>query len=153
EVPAVDAKYTLERREGINMLWVRMPFYAQAHSKQRILNWLISSWRLSGLRKAISEKADVILYSSPSLLGDLGAERLARNIGAKLLFEVRDIWPLTLCELGGVSVSHPFIRLLQWVECRAYRNADMVLSNLKYAWQHMEKHGLDKKKFHWLPNG
>src|SRR3546814_10904002 len=49
--------------------------------------------------------------------------------------------------------SHPFIRFLQWIENRAYRNADIVVSNLKNAHAHMVPHGLDKRKFHWIPNG
>lgn len=151
--PDVNGFYTLERREGVNILWVKMPEYDHAHSKKRILNWFIFGLKILGVRKSLPDSPDVILYSSPSLVGYLGAERLARRLHATLVFEVRDIWPLTLCELGGYAPSHPFIRFLQWIEDRAYRNADLVVSNLKSAWQHMVEHGLKRAKFHWIPNG
>lgn len=153
KLPQVTQRYTLERREGINMVWVQVPRYAQAHSKGRVRNWLLFAWYLRGLSRILPERPDAIVYSSPGLFGYLGAERLARRIGSRLVFEVRDIWPLTLCEVGGYSTRHPFIRAMQWIENRAYRNADVVLSNLKNSWQHMVSHGLDKTKFRWIPNG
>src|SRR5690606_27125812 len=109
--------------------------------------------KIKGLNKIISDKPDVILYSSLSLVGFLGAERLARKNKVPLYFEVRDIWPLSLIEIGGISPSHPFVRFLQWVEDRAYRKSDKVISNLKNSIVHMVSRGLDPNKFHWIPNG
>jgi glycosyltransferase involved in cell wall biosynthesis len=86
-------------------------------------------------------------------VGYLGAEKLARDLSVPLAFEVRDIWPLTLCELGGYSENHPFIRLLQWIEDRAYKNSDFVLSNLKNSYEHMQSRGMKPEKFAWVPNG
>ena len=74
----------------------------------------------------MSDKPDAILYSSPALVGFLGVKYLSNEYpDARLVFEVRDIWPLTLVELGGYSPKHPFIRLLQWIEDKAYRDSDI----------------------------
>ena len=72
---------------------------------------------------------------------------------AKLVFEVRDIWPLTLIDIGGYSPKHPFIKLMQYVEDKAYKYSDKVTSNLPYAYEHMIKRGVSKEKFVWIPNG
>ena len=138
--------------DNFNFVWVKMPTYAEAHSKKRIANWFSFAWKICKL-KDILPKPNVILYSSPSLVGYMGAEKLARDLSVPLAFEVRDIWPLTLCELGGYSESHPFIRLLQWIEDRAYKNADYVLSNLKNSYEHMQNRGMNPEKFAWVPNG
>lgn len=138
---------------NFNFIWLKVPAYVNSKDKQRILNWIVFSWKLLKLSKILNVKPDVILYSSLSLFGYLSAERLAKKYQIPLVFEVRDIWPLTLIEIGGYSPSHPFIKLLQWVEDRAYRNADKVISNLKYAVDHMVAHGLDESKFTWIPNG
>ena len=139
--------------DGFYFVWVKMPDYAQAHSKQRALNWFLFPWRIRKLAGAIPSKPDAILSSSPSPLAFLGAQRLARQFKARLLFEVRDIWPLTLIEIGGYSPKHPFIRLMQWVEDKAYRESDAVVSNLKNAVEHMVGRGLAREKFTWVPNG
>lgn len=142
-----------EISNNMKFVWVKLPSYAEAHSKQRIFNWFIFSNKIRQLRGIIKEKPDLILYSSPSPIGYLGSKWLANFYKSKYCFEVRDIWPLTLLELGGYSKNHPFIRLMQWIEDRAYKKSDFVISNLFNAVEHMQSRGMDKKKFHWIPNG
>lgn len=151
--PRVDQAYEILPMEGFNFVWVKMPSYAGAHSKKRIFNWFAFAWKLRGLKSVLADSPDAILYSSPSLVGFLGAKYLASYYKARLAFEVRDIWPLTLVELGGYSPKHPFIRFLQWVEDKAYREADFVFSNLKNSVDHMVERGMAQGKFTWVANG
>ncbi|WP_090496569.1 glycosyltransferase family 4 protein [Pseudomonas borbori] len=151
--PSIEQAYEIQPIEGFNFVWVKLPAYLEAHSKKRIFNWFAFSWKLRGLKSVIPDPPEAILYSSPSLVGYLGAKYLASYYRARLAFEVRDIWPLTLVELGGYSSKHPFIRFLQWVEDKAYREADVVLSNLKNSVTHMVARGMSRDKFSWIPNG
>lgn len=151
--PEVVDDFQIERIAGFNFVWVKMPDYEHAHSKKRVLNWFLFPWRIQKLARKITAKPDVILCSSPPPIAFLGAQRLAKKFNAKLVFEVRDIWPLTLVEVGGYSPKHPFIRFMQWVEKRAYRDSDAVVSNLKNAVEHMVSLGLDRNRFSWIPNG
>lgn len=146
-------KIRLEPTDGFTFVWVKVPEYREAHSNKRVLNWFVFCFRLLMLKSAIPNKPDAIICSSPSLISYLGAEYLAGKLKAKLIFEVRDIWPLTLTELGGVSPRHPFIRFLQWIEDRAYSKSDRVVSNLKNAAVHMVSRGMHPSKFSWIPNG
>lgn len=149
-----DDTYLVEQiEENFSFVWVNLPEYPEAHSKQRVLNWFKFSWLLRNMANVIPEKPDVILYSSPALIGYLGAKHLANKFKIPFIFEVRDIWPLTLMELGGHSSRHPFIKFMQWIEDRAYKKADYVFSNLYNAVEHMKSRGLDCRKFHWIPNG
>lgn len=151
---SVEGDYRIDKfNENFKFIWLKVPFYEKSTSKRRILNWFEFAYKIKGLNKIIPDRPDVILYSSLSLVGFLGAERLARKNKVPLFFEVRDIWPLSLVEIGGVSPSHPFVRFLQWVEDRAYRKSDKVISNLKNSVEHMVSRGLDPQKFHWIPNG
>lgn len=151
--PAIKEDFWLQAVEGFTFVWVRMPLYENAHSRQRAINWFLFPWRIQRLAKVIKQAPDAILCSSPSVLAFLGARRLAKRFSARLVFEVRDIWPLTLTEIGGYSPGHPFIRLMQWVEDWAYRESEKVVSNLRNAVEHMVSRGMDRKKFFWIPNG
>lgn len=146
---------TLFREQGDGYTMVRLETidYPHAHHKKRILGWAQFGWQLLGLMRRGLPKPDSVLYSSPNLLGFLGAERVARKVGARLVFEIRDIWPLTLTHVGDVSPNHPLIRLMQWIEDRAYRVSDAVISTLPNACEHMVSRGMDRAKFHWIPNG
>ncbi|WP_051143345.1 glycosyltransferase family 4 protein [Oceanicaulis alexandrii] len=142
-----------EMVDGYRFIRIDVPRYAHAHDKRRVLAWIAFSAKLPGLRRTLAALPDSILYSSPHPVGYPGAERLARTCGARLVFEVRDIWPLTLIEIGGYSKRHPFIRVLQWIEDRAYSRADRVVSNLEGAVEHMAARGMDRGKFTWVSNG
>ncbi|MBZ8117578.1 glycosyltransferase family 4 protein [Roseovarius sp. LXJ103] len=142
-----------ERIEGYRFIRIAVPRYAHAHDKRRMIAAAVFSMRLPGLRHRLGARPDTVLVSSPDLMSYLGAERLARACGAKLVFEVRDIWPLSLIEIGGVSPRHPFMRLLQWIEDRAYMRADKALSNLPGAVEHMVARGMERAKFTWVSNG
>ncbi|GAA6177809.1 glycosyltransferase family 4 protein [Sulfitobacter pacificus] len=141
-----------EQIEGYTFVRVPVPRYATAHGKGRIRNWFLFRHRIWALRKTLP-RPDTILYSSPALVPFGGAARLARHFNARLLFEVRDIWPLTLTELGGAAARHPFIRYMQRIENGAYRTCDAALSNLSHAEDHMLAHGLKPGRFTCVPNG
>lgn len=148
-----DGKYLVESVDGVKIVWLRTTRYPSAHSKRRIVSWFIFAWRLRLLSRLVPNRPDVVICSVPALVSFLGAERLARKHGARLIFEERDLWPLTLVELGGYSPRHPFIRFLQWIENRAYRVSDRVVSNLPRAVDHMVARGMAVEKFACIPNG
>lgn len=145
--------YTVSNEGKFKVVHIKVPEYSDAHNGRRILNWSLFAYRLLGLKLFIQQKPDAVLYSSLSLIGVLSAERLSRYYKVPLAFEVRDIWPLTLTEIGGVSKRHPFVCVLQWIEDRAYRVSDRVISNLPRAVDHMVERGMDPQKFSWIPNG
>jgi glycosyltransferase involved in cell wall biosynthesis len=102
---------------------------------------------------AASRSPDVVVYSSPYPFGYLAAHRLARRHHAALIFEVRDLWPLTLTEVLGLAPWHPFVLAAGACERMAYSTADRVVSLLPDAAEHMARRGLDLAKFVYIPNG
>ncbi|WP_228254416.1 glycosyltransferase family 4 protein [Acinetobacter sp. WCHA55] len=149
-----DEEFLFEEREpNFTFIWVNLPKYYGAHDKKRIINEFIFSYKIKKLKKIIKDKPDVILHSSPALITYFGASYLASFFKVPYIFEVRDPWPLTLTEIGGYSKNHPFVLFLQWIEDRAYLRADFVFSNFFNAIEHMQSRGLDRTKFHWVPNG
>ena len=99
------------------------------------------------------ESPDVIIASSAHLLVYKPALRLARAHDAKIIFEVRDIWPLSLVEIAGVHRWHPVVKFMESLERHAYRTADAVVSLMPNALGHMKPRGLAPERFHWIPNG
>jgi glycosyltransferase involved in cell wall biosynthesis len=100
-----------------------------------------------------SGRPDLIIYSSPHPYGFVSAWLLARLFRAKIFFEVRDLWPLSLVELGSVPPGHPLVKVTELIERFAYKSSDHVISLLPSADRHMYKKGLPTGRFTWVPNG
>lgn len=98
-------------------------------------------------------KPDAIIVSSPHPFSIFSARSLARRYAAKLAFEVRDIWPLSVVEINGTPKWHPFVLACVAAERFAYRKSDLVVSLLAGAERHMRERGLSAGKFVYLPNG
>lgn len=155
ENPCLNGKSRLDEQiDGIEYTWLNTPAYA-GNGWGRIRNMLTFLARLHYLSSAIARsfKPDVVIASSTYPLDIWSAHRIARHAGARLLFEVHDLWPLSPIELGGYSRWHPFIVALQAAENYACRNADAIVSMLPNVRDHLVAHGMAPGKLHIVPNG
>jgi len=151
--PSTTGGYTFEDVGGLTYCWVRVPIYRRAMSLGRVFNMIVFMLRLYRLPLGRLPIPDAIVVSSPSLFPIRPAERWARRWGCRLVFEVRDLWPLTLQELGGLSDRHPLVAVMSWFENHAYRVADAVVCVLPAAGPHLEAHGMSPSKLRVIPNG
>ncbi|MCK5905900.1 MAG: glycosyltransferase, partial [Gammaproteobacteria bacterium] len=123
--PTLTDKVFSEVIDGIDYLWLKTPAYKH-NGIARVVNMLFFSMRLLTEKKQILNnfKPDIVIASSPQPFIIRGAKRLAQQTKAKLIYEVRDLWPLSLIELLGISRFHPLILLMQLEENYAYKHAD-----------------------------
>ncbi|MBN1453174.1 MAG: glycosyltransferase family 4 protein [Anaerolineales bacterium] len=152
--PTVSVALTREIVDGVTYHWLKTPAYTENGFKRglNILAFVAQLYRFAGLW--INEvKPDLVITSSTHPLDNLPGKWIARRAKAKLIYEVHDLWPLSLIELGGMSTCHPFIKLVQWAENYAYCHVDYVVSLLPEALPHMQAHGLPPHKFVYVPNG
>jgi hypothetical protein len=151
--PTINNDIEIVKNNNFDFVWIDLPSYDNAHSKKRILNWFIFAYRLTKLIKIIPQKPNFLIYSSPPLIGFLGALIIKFRTKTKLIFEVRDLWPLTLKIMGGYSWYNPFMILMSYIEKIAYKKSDLIISNLSNAFQYIKKFKINKSKYLWLPNG
>ena len=140
--------------DGIRYRWVATPRY-QGNGLGRVRNiWsFLRQVRTDAPRLQRDLRPDVVIASSTYPMDIWVARHIAGPVGAKLVYEVHDLWPLSPIELSGMSPRHPFIRLVQAAEDAAYRDADVVVSMLPKVHDHMASRGLDLRKLHIVPNG
>ena len=140
--------------DGIAYRWVRTPPY-RGNGLGRVKNiWAFLRAVWADTPRLLREfRPDVVIASSTYPMDIWVARRIARRAGAKLVYEVHDLWPLSPIELSGMSPRHPFIRLVQAAEDAAYRDADVVVSMLPKVHAYMASRGLDLRKLHVVPNG
>ena len=143
-----------ETIDGVDYRWIATPPY-RGNGAARVLNMFsfVAGLYTHSRQLAREFKADVVIASSTYPLDIWPARRIARLCGARLLFELHDLWPLSPMELGGYSRWHPFIMLLQAAENTACRHADAIVSILPKVREHLEAHGMAPHKLHIIPNG
>ena len=142
--------------EGVDYYHIPTRIY-QGNGLGRLMNMLDYSRGVRNLTAKIDKAElptpDVLIPSCVHPLAFPPALFLARKYKAKLIYEVRDIWPLSLVELLGVPSYHPLVLWFSQIERTAYREADAVVSLVPNAYEHMGPLGLEKHKFHFIPNG
>jgi glycosyltransferase involved in cell wall biosynthesis len=153
EVPEMNEPYRLQRVDGMQLWWVNTLKYQVAKSLRRILSWLDFEWRLWRMPKAPLPKPDAIIVSSLSLLTILNGFVLRRRYGARLVLEIRDIWPLTITEEGGFSPLNPLVLGLGWIEKWGYRHADAVVGTMPNLGEHVAEVLGTPKPTHCIPMG
>ena len=152
-----DFKGLFKLQEGnIRTLLIKGNRYKETQGVSRILSWLIFSFLLFFIPIKKLPNPDIIIVSSNSLLPILNVVYYFKKKFKKVKFilEIRDIWPLTLIELGGFSSKNIFIRFLAWVEKLGYKKADHIVSLLVNTDNHIKEVLKSKDfKYSWISNG
>lgn len=152
--PVVEGREARETIDGIEYVWLRTPAYA-GNGLSRVRNmaaFILELYRWS--RRGLADfRPDAVIASSTYPLDNYPARSIARRFGARFVYEVHDLWPLSPIELGGYSRLHPFILAMQAAEDYAYRHCDRVVSLLPCAEDYMRSRGLAAGKFVCVPNG
>ncbi|EMK6962294.1 hypothetical protein V9J82_003620, partial [Vibrio cholerae] len=92
---SINGSSKIEELEGVKICWLKTSKYKVAKSIKRIISWFHFEYRLFFFDNSKLPTPDVIVVSSLSILTVLNGLRLKRKYKCRLIFEVRDIWPLT----------------------------------------------------------
>ncbi|TFE34293.1 glycosyltransferase WbuB [Frankia sp. B2] len=113
------------------------------------LSFMVTSVLLGGRPAG---PADVVVVSSPTFFPLGSAWLLARLRGARLVVEVRDLWP-AIFEHLGVLTDRRVLGVLERLELAAYRAADAVVTVTEGFREDIVRRGIAPRKVHVIPNG
>jgi glycosyltransferase involved in cell wall biosynthesis len=152
--PKVCNYLTCEKIDDINYIWLKTLSYRKS-GFMRVLSILSFVFGLILKKNRIISlsKPQIVIASSTYPLDIYPAYLIAKKTTAKLVFELHDLWPLSPIIIGKYSNIHPYIYVMQKAENFACKKCDCYVSLLKNAKDYLIKHGLDGKKFIYIPNG
>jgi len=150
--PKVVGLFDVESVDGIEHYFLRTPKY-HGNGIGRTINMAVFVIQLMLFIPYFffRLRPDCVIASSVYLFDTIPALLLAKLSGGSFVREIRDLWPLTLVELGLTTPDSLKSKLLNWTLGISVRNADVVVSTLPFAYLHFEELGISYKKFGCIP--
>jgi glycosyltransferase involved in cell wall biosynthesis len=105
-------------------------------------------WYLQPLKKP-----DVVIGSTVHFFAALSGLVLARRFKVPFVFEVRDVWPDTLVDLGKLNPSGLLAQVMVFVSRFLAKRSDLVVSPLPRVSNYLEDLGAFGVPSLWIPNG
>lgn len=137
----------------IPTLWVKTIAYGSSSAK-RLLGMFLFAVNL--LRPSCTKnlkKPTVILGSTVHLLAAWAGYRLAKRYKVPFVYEIRDVWPETLIDLGKLSSKSIVSKMMAKLSLSLARKASLVFSPLPYLDIYLNENNIDASKFVWISNG
>lgn len=141
-----------EEYDGVRFIWIKTPPYKKNDWK-RALNICVFAWRAYRTARALPESPDVIIGTTFHPLASLSAHAVAVSKQRPFVFEVKDLWPLTMIQFGRLSPKSPVAWGLSLLERYLARRAVKIMTTLPGAVDHYAAIGIPREKTVWIPNG
>lgn len=140
-----------EWHQGVRFVWVRTLPY-RGNTWRRDLN-MLSFLLVFVVAQAREPRPGFVVGSTVDPFAALGGWLAARLRRAAFAFEIRDLWPQTLVDLGALRMGSPGERLLRAIEAFLVRRASTVITLLPGIRDYLEAQGLPTGHVVYLPNG
>jgi glycosyltransferase involved in cell wall biosynthesis len=114
---------------------------------------MLSYCLMVGLVEVGRPAPDVVVGSTVHPFAALTGWYIARRRGARFIYEVRDLWPQTMIDVGEMGASSLAARGLYGLEAFLTRRADVVLTVLPGMTDYLASRGLPTEHVVYLPNG
>ena len=142
--------YRIAWYEGVQFVWVRtFPYRGNNWRRQVNMLTFLAAFLVVQAR---FPPPDAVIGSTVHPFAALGAWIAARLRGARFLFEIRDLWPQTLVDLGALREGSPGERLLRGIEAFLVRRASIVITLLPGLRAYLTERGLPVDRVVYIPN-
>lgn len=147
-------RHVLSRSEyidGVRFIWLRTIPY-RGNGLLRILN-MLSYWLVVQIEQWRLTAPDVVIGSTVHPFAALAGEGVARHRRACFIYEIRDLWPQTLIDMGVLREEGGAARALRAIERRLVHRADAVVTVLPGAKTYLAERGYRPRVLKYIPNG
>jgi glycosyltransferase involved in cell wall biosynthesis len=137
--------------DGVRFVWVRtLPYAGNDH--RRALNMLSYTVGVIAAQQMFPPP-HVVVGSSVHPGAAVAAWLVGGMRRVPFAFEVRDLWPQALIDMGELAEHSPTARALRTMERFLYRRTRIVISLLPRAAEYIRCTGVPEEKIAYVPNG
>lgn len=143
----------LEESDGVTFLWLKTGRY-KGNGIGRIRNMLEYSWRVLRRSSTVDlPDPNIVIGSSVHPLAALAGQKIAHRYRVPFVFEIRDLWPETLIQMGRVSRGGLAAIVLRRLERWLCDKAERIVVLLPRAHEYLKRYDISAEKVVWIPNG
>jgi glycosyltransferase involved in cell wall biosynthesis len=139
--------------DGVSVVFINVLAFRRTTSIARVLGWLQFEYRLLFIDVSNIPKPHYIVASSLSLLSVINGLIFRWKTKAKLVFEVRDIWPMVLTENAGYSRFNPFVMGMRLIEWLGYKYSNAIVATMPNLGEHVKEVLGYPRTVHCIPMG
>lgn len=137
--------------DGVRFVWVRTVPY-RGNSWRRMAN--MASFAVMVVIADLGRpRPDIVVGSTVHPFAALAAWVIAKRRRASFVYEIRDLWPQTLIDIGAMRPNSLGARLLYGIESFLARRADVIVTLLPGVGDYLAGRGLPSQQVRYLPNG
>lgn len=147
-----DSKTTDRVRDGVRFRFLHTPEYRGGLARLRnMIIFTAALLRPSSIRDL--ERPDIVVGSTVHPLAAWAASVLARRARVPFVFEIRDLWPQTLIDMGKLPEHGPVTWLMRRLERALCARATAIITLLPFASEYLIAQGVPAEKVVWISNG
>jgi glycosyltransferase involved in cell wall biosynthesis len=133
-----------ERSKAYDTIWSPVWVNRSTNGRSRVMSWVVYS--VTALARGLTlRRPDVVYASSPHLLAGLSGLVLARAKRAHFVFEVRDLWPQVLIDMGFTKEGSLLHRTMRALESILYVSAEVIVVLTPGVQHELAERGFDEK--------
>ncbi|WP_154795568.1 glycosyltransferase family 4 protein [Occultella kanbiaonis] len=142
---------TFSVRDGVRIHPLWTPGY-RGNGPRRVVDMAWFGARSALRRRSLSD-VDIVIGSSPHPLAACAAAIVARRLDVPFIYEVRDLWPETLIDLGSLQREGVVARSLFAIEAWLVRTAAVTVGVPPLMRSYLDSRDLHPRRYVHIPNG
>ncbi|WP_343907973.1 glycosyltransferase family 4 protein [Nocardioides aquiterrae] len=147
-----DESVTEVQRDGVRWVFIKSSRYSK-NGLSRFRNMLGYAWVASRWARGQSGP-DIVVGTTVHPFAAEAARRLARRFNAQYYYEITDLWPESLVDLGHIERGSILYRLMRRLERYSLEDAVGVIGIMPNVPQYARDfHSLQVSRFCYVPNG
>lgn len=153
--PAYRGRPWIRREDDSGVRVVRVPIHAAPNRGvvRRSASYLSFAASASVLGPLLVRRPDVLVATSPQFLTAVAGRWLSALLRVPFVFEVRDLWPRSIVEVGAMRADSPVVRALERVELALYRQASRIVAVTDSFVDEIAARGVPRERIAVIKNG
>jgi glycosyltransferase involved in cell wall biosynthesis len=148
-----DEPFRYEKIEGTGFLRIRVPSNKENGVRRIVVMVLFALKACLPKYTRCLPRPDVVVGSTVHPFAALAGYILAVRYKVPFFFEVRDLWPQTLIDIGYLRENSFVTKALRYLELFLARKATRIITLLPKAADYFGERSIGRNKIIWIPNG